>query len=264
MRFTFEYPVISNNYSTNVIKTKWFPSLFPTLAFYWKIGKVVLKAASLAKKGIYTDEEWSKSSYLIFKAIEEVGGRISVDNLSPILNSPGPAVVIGNHMSTLETFILPFLICPHKKVTFVIKENLTTYPVFKHIMNSRNPVVVGRDNPKKDFMNVLSEGTDRITNGYTIIVFPQTTRMDKFDRTQFNSIGVKLAKKAGVPVVPLALKTDFWGNGNLIKDFGKITPSKIVRFDFGRPLAIEGNGKGQQELIVTHIENCLNVWNEPH
>lgn len=264
MRFTFENPVISNNYSTDAIKTNWLPSTFPTLAFYWKIGRIVLKAASLAKKGIYTDEEWSKSSYRIFKAIEEVGGHVSITNLNPLLNHTGAVVVIGNHMSTLETFILPFLICPHKKVTFVIKEGLTNYPVFKHIMNSRNPVVVGRENPKKDFMNVINEGTERLANGYTIIVFPQTTRMQTFDRTQFNSIGVKLAKKAGVPVVPLALKTDFWGNGHLFKDFGKITPSKTVRFEFGRPLAIEGNGKGQQELTVAHIENCLNEWNEPH
>lgn len=264
MRFTLEYPVISNEYSTEVIETSWFPTSFPTPVFYWKIGKIILKAASLSKKGIYTDAEWSKSSYGIFKAIEEVGGHITVNNLNPLLNQPGPAVVIGNHMSTLETFILPFLICPHKKVTFVIKEGLTTYPVFKHIMNSRNPVVVGRENPKKDFINVIKEGTERLANGYTIIVFPQTTRMQEFDRTQFNSIGVKLAKNAGVPVVPLALKTDFWGNGNLIKEFGKITPAKKVRFDFGNPLAIEGNGKNQQELIVAHIENCLNEWNEPH
>jgi len=37
-----------------------------------------------------------------------------------------------------------------------------------------------------------------------------------FDPALFTSIGVKLAQRAGVPVVPLALLTDAWGNGRLV------------------------------------------------
>ena len=33
----------------------------------------------------------------------------------------GPAVIVGNHMSTLETFALPGLVVPFKPLTFVVK-----------------------------------------------------------------------------------------------------------------------------------------------
>jgi len=36
---------------------------------------------------------------------------------------PSACVFIGNHMSILETFVLPCLIQPHRDVTFVVKES---------------------------------------------------------------------------------------------------------------------------------------------
>ena len=53
-----------------------------------------------------------------------------------------------------------------------------------------------------------------------------------FKPEEFNSIGVKLAKKAGVPVVPVAIKTDFWGNGRIIKELGPIDNKKTIHIKF--------------------------------
>ena len=36
---------------------------------------------------------------------------------------------------------------------------------------------------------------------------------------------LKLARRASVPAVPLAVKTNFWGNGVRFKEFGPITPA---------------------------------------
>ena len=60
-----------------------------------------------------------------------------------------------------------------------------------------------------------------------------------FDPEQFNTIGVKLAQKAKVPIIPLALKTNAWGNGKVLKDFGCIDTSKTVHFAFGEPIEVQ-------------------------
>lgn len=260
MRFQLDIPVIREDYQYQN-DPSWFGKAFPSLAFYKKMLGVVFRAARLAKRGEYTDAAWCVSSYNILKALEGVGTRVDLSNLENIQALEEPCVIVGNHMSTLETFLLPYLICPFKKVTFVVKEALISYPIFKHIMISRNPIVVGRSNPKQDLMAVLNDGADRLKDGYSVVVFPQTTRMLEFDKSQFNSIGVKLAKKAGVQVVPLALKTNCWGNGKWIKDFGRIDPTQDIHLEFGHPLDISGNGREQQETIVQHIENCLSKWN---
>jgi 1-acyl-sn-glycerol-3-phosphate acyltransferase len=166
-------------------------------------------------------------------------------------------------MSTLETFVLPTLIAPIKDTTFVVKQSLVDYPIFKHIMRARNPITVGRVNARDDFKAVLDGGTARLAAGLSIIIFPQTTRSAVFDPAEFNTIGIKLAKKAGVPIVPIALKTDAWGNGSLLKDYGKIDPARPVHFAFGSPLRIRDRGTEEQEEIVSFITKKLKEWDGP-
>ena len=96
----------------------------------------------------------------------------------------------------------------------------------------------------------------------SIIIFPQTTRTPVFDPEQFNSIGIKLAKKAGVPVVPIALTTMAWGNGTFLKDYGRIDPSKKTRFAFGKPLWIKDRGTEEHQMIIEFITGKLKEWQE--
>jgi 1-acyl-sn-glycerol-3-phosphate acyltransferase len=129
-------------------------------------------------------------------------------------------------------------------------------------MRSRDPVVVDRKNPRDDLAAMLTGCEERLTRGISMIVFPQATRSPNFDREQFNSIGVKIAKRNNVPLVPLALKTDAWscGSKGALKDYGKITPELPVRFRFGKALRVEGNGKEEQERLCRFIEDCLAEW----
>ena len=145
-------------------------------------------------------------------------------------------------------------------MTFIVKRELTQYPVFGHVMRSRDPILVGRENPREDLKAVLEGGTQRLQAGISIIVFPQTTRTPVFDPASFNSIGVKLAKRAQVPVVPIALKTDAWGNGRLVKDVGRIDPRREVHFAFGEPLRVQGNGAGEHQQVIDFVRRHLEAW----
>lgn len=233
---------------------------WPELGFYQLIAAIVLRANRLAKTGRYDDAEWVGSSLATLRAVERLGGVVTVNNARVFSEFDGPCVVIGNHMSTLETFLLASIIQPRKPVTYIVKKSLVDYPLFGPIMRSRNPVVVGRSKPREDLVTVLNDGMARLQAGRSIIVFPQTTRSVIFDAGEFNSIGVKLAKRANVPVVPLALKTDFWGNGAIIKDLGLVNVDSPVNFSFGEPIKVEGSGKSAQEQVTQFITNHLRSW----
>jgi 1-acyl-sn-glycerol-3-phosphate acyltransferase len=232
----------------------------PSFFFYRRMASIVFRSSSRAKRGHYGDREWAESSLDIMKALEHVGVIFELTGAGHFINFSGPCVFIGNHMSTLETFVLPGIIEPFKDVTFVVKQSLIDYPVFRYVMRSRHPVVVGRSNPREDLRAVLEGGADRLNAGRSMIIFPQTTRTPLFDPSAFNTIGIKLAKKAGVPAIPIALKTDAWGNGKHIKDFGTIDPSRKVYFAFGEPLAITGNGAAEHRQIIEFISSSLKNW----
>ena len=120
-------------------------------------------------------------------------------------------------------------------------------------------IAVTRTNPRADLKIVLEQGVERVSRNLSIVVFPQTTRA-AFNPEQFSTIGVKLARRAGVPIIPLALRTDAWENGTIAKDFGKIVPSRKVFFAFGEPLIVEGKGGNEQNQIIDFIESNLAAW----
>lgn len=240
----------------------WPLAMAPSAMFYLRAFSIVWKAAQMAKKGIYTEGDWAKSSLDTLRALESCGVQFQIRGMEQVVASHQPCVFIGNHMSTLETFILPTLIAPYRSVTFVVKQSLIDYPLFKYVMRSRNPVVVNRSNPREDLKTVLEQGCQRLNAGTSVVVFPQTTRTTQFDAEQFNTIGIKLAKKAGVPIIPLALKTDCWGNGRRFKDFGAIDPARKVHFEFGAELDSAANPRQLHSTIVDFIQNKLHSWEQ--
>ncbi|UZP68320.1 1-acyl-sn-glycerol-3-phosphate acyltransferase [Desulfovibrio mangrovi] len=255
------YPVMyGNTYHTPENASNPIARILPNLFFYPSMLATVGWASRLAKLDKLTPEAWVNSSLGIIRAFERVGVTFHFENLQAFAQLNTPCVFVGNHMSTLETFVLPALIQPYRNVTFVVKQSLMEYPFFRWIMHSRDPIAVGRTNPREDLRAVLDGGIQRLEKGISVVVFPQATRSVELDPAHFNSIGIKLAKKAGVPVVPLALKTDTWGVGALIKDFGPVNPAIPVRMRFGNPISIEGNGKAEHQHVCDFIANALKEW----
>ncbi len=235
---------------------------FPSFSFYRVLAGIVWTSGSKAKKGRYGSAEWVESSHDTLQALERVGVRFEITGVRHLEDLDTPCVVIGNHMSILETFVLPGVIQPIRPVTFIVKESLMTYPVFGHVMRSRDPVAVTRTNPRQDFKAVMEGGKERLDKGISVVVFPQTTRTNFFDPGEFNTIGVKLAQRADVPIVPLALLTDAWGNGKRLKDFGKIDPTRKVSLAFGEPLRVTGRGTSEHQAVVAFIQERLRMWRE--
>lgn len=249
-------------YKTNQISVPLFAKVLPSPAFYLKLVSIVFKASSKAKRSAYDTADWASSSLSVIRALESVGIFIEITGVDHFKNLEGPCVFVANHMSTLETFVLPAIIAAFKDATFVVKKSLIEYPVFKYVMRSRDPITVGRTNPRDDLKAVLEGGDERIRAGRSIIIFPQTTRYLAFDPKEFNTIGIKLAKKANVPIIPVALKTDAWGNGRYLKDFGKIDPSRKVHFAFGTPLFIKDRGVEEHSRIIEFIACKMKEWAE--
>lgn len=228
-----------------------------TLRLHTNVIKKIILSAIKANKGKYTYEELVIDGLKILDMMRNVGCKITIKGTENLKNLKPPCVFIANHMSTLETLVLPGVIGKEFRVTFVVKKSLLKYPFFGKILSALNPIPVTRKNPKEDYRVVMTEGLKRLEEGISVIVFPQATREIIFDPNKFNTLGIKLAKRANVPAVPVALRTDAWGIGKIFKDFGRIDPSKPVCFFIGKPLYIEEKGLKEHLAIIKFIENSL-------
>jgi 1-acyl-sn-glycerol-3-phosphate acyltransferase len=230
--------------------------------FYPQYFGEAVRSSLEARIGNYTAADWAASSYRVMRIIERNGGRFDIRGLSHIRNAAeqGPFVFISNHMSTLETQIYPVIIVPFMPVTFVVKSELMTHPFLGPLLRTRDPIPVERKNARDDLMRVLTEGQARLERGVSLIIYPQSTRTPEFNRQTFNSLGTKLAAAAGVRAVPIAIKSDFWGERGAIRGFGKIRPDSTIHIEFGEPIEVAGRGRKEHEHIVSFIESRLRAW----
>jgi 1-acyl-sn-glycerol-3-phosphate acyltransferase len=254
---------IGESYETPENSAGWLGRLFPSLMYYSKSSPIVIRSAKEAQAGLYDRDAWASSSLEIFRNLESIGVRFHIENSAVLAKLKSPCVFVGNHMSTLETFVLPCMIQPHLEVTFVVKQSLMEYPVFNHVMRSCDPVVVNYKSRKADFRAMLIGGEERLKKGISMVVFPQGTRTTDFNPKTFNTLAIKIAKRASVPIVPIALRTDAWGsNGRWVRDFGKMRPSLPVHIAFGEPLHVEGYGRECQAQIIKFIDDRYRRWTE--
>jgi 1-acyl-sn-glycerol-3-phosphate acyltransferase len=239
---------------------KYWPIWLLSLIYYVQLISTLTRASFSARRGTLDDVGWAFHSHRVVQIVESVGGKVNIAGLEALSQITGPVVFIANHMSLLETLILAGITLPFNRVTFVIKEELLHYPVIGHFMKALNLIAVSRQNPREDFKVVMRRGSDFIAEGGSVFIFPQATRSVEFNIQAFNTLGVKLAAKNGVPVIPIAIKTDFQGNGKLIKDMGPIDPNKMLYFKFGEPIAVEGKGRETHQYVVDFISENLKAW----
>lgn len=223
-----------------------------------KFAGVVLRHWQAARQGGFTPKRWHQAATEVFDIVECSGGRFHINGLEHLRATDSPVVFVANHMSTLETLVPPAFIYPHKLPVYVIKQQLLDVPLFGAYLS--DCITVSRTSPAEDFKQVMHKGTATIARGASVLIFPQATRTPDLEPDNFNTLGVKLARKAGVPVIPIALRTDFWGVGRLVKDFGPLHPTRTIHFEFGPPLPVTGNGKAEHEHIVRFITDRLAQW----
>jgi 1-acyl-sn-glycerol-3-phosphate acyltransferase len=239
---------------------KMLPQWVATGIYYTLLLNLIYDSSKVARTGYYDSNKWIDDSARILRFVEKVGGRHEISGLREMAQHTTPVVFIANHMSMLDTFLLPSLIQTFHRVTFVIKESLLHYPVFGSIMRAIRPIAIERKNPRTDLKIVLEEGRRLLQLGCSLVIFPQSTRSTQFNPSEFNSLGVKLAKQAGVPIVPIALKTDFQSNGQLIREMGMVDPKKTVHISFGRPLSVLDNGQETHQKVIRFITENLRQW----
>jgi len=251
-----------NTYTTKENSRIFIDKLFLNTRIYFvlKYIQLIFRNRKLALRGLYNRKAWSISSFNVLKLIENCGGKFHMEGFDNLRNCTEPVVIVSNHMSAMESMVYPALIAPFMKVTFVVKESIEKHFLFGPVMKARKPISVARANSREDLIFVMKKGKEFLENGTSVVIFPQGRRKDVFKREDFNTLGVKLAKSAGVKVIPMALKTDFWGNGNLVKDLGPIRRKRNIYISIGEPIEILGNGKKENDQVIDFIESKLKIW----
>ncbi len=236
--------------------------LWTSLAYNFRgLGGSMLRATWLSHQGKFNNLRWQECGLHLLWETERMGTEVILEGFSN-LKDAGPVVVVSNHMSLYETFAFPPLMRAFGNVAIVLKESLMKVPLLGQTFSTLKMIPVGRADPRADLKTVLEHGERFLREEKTsVLLYPQGTRQPHFDCRKFNTLGVKLAQNAGVPIVPVAGQTSFLGVGKYTKDFGPVDTSIPVRFACGPVIQVtRANAKEAQAQCVDFIASKLEEW----
>lgn len=146
------------------------------------------------------------------------GIRINVHGKRDLPDAP--CIIISNHQSEWETLYLQLLKPP---TCTVLKKELLKIPVFGWLLRLINPIAIDRSHPSKAFKAMMKGGQERVQEGFSVLMFPEGTRVTPGDRKPFSKSGVMMAQKAGAQIIPVAHNGgEHWLTGSWIKKPGVI------------------------------------------
>ncbi len=110
-------------------------------------------------------------------------------------------VIVSNHQSQLDILILCLLFVPFKWVskTWVFRIPFVGWAMFL------NRYIRLRGDDRKSIMQVMRESEKALSQGNSVLFFPEGTRSDAGVMNEFKSGAFIMAKKQKLPILPIAI-----------------------------------------------------------
>ena len=192
-----------------------------------------------------------------FRTILRIAGvKIEVSGLD---NIPDEACLyVGNHNSYFDILVTETVI--PSGTGFVSKDSLQKIPGLSSWMNLIHCLFLNRTDVREGLKMILT-GADYLKEGYSMFIFPEGTRSRDGHIGEFKGGSLKMAQKAGAPIVPVAIS----GSSKIFeKNEGlRVTPGH-VKVSFGTPFKFSDLTKEQKKTISDHTRAAIQVRLDHH
>lgn len=112
-----------------------------------------------------------------------------------------PAVFVFNHQSLLDTMVLAHLL--REDVVAMVKKEMGNTPVVGPLLRQADTIFVDRDAP--DQQEVLQRALEVLKSGRSLVIAPEGSRSTLGNIQPFKHGAFYIARKAGVPIIPIVL-----------------------------------------------------------
>jgi len=139
---------------------------------------------------------------------------------------------------------------------FVSKKEIAKVPGLRLWMRLIRCVFLDRENPREGIKAIL-KGIENIKNGTSMFISPEGTRNSGEGLLEFKPGSLKMAEKAGCPIVPVAIT-----NANKVFEdhLPWIKPAEMT-IEYGEPIYIQELSKEARAKLLEHCrEKVLELY----
>ena len=167
-----------------------------------------------------------------------------------------PYVVISNHLSNLD----PMMEFKYLKIkwVFMAKKEVYKLPFFRTAAKSFNFIKVDRNNPN-DRISINQQAKIIFEKGWSLMVYPQGTRVPKDDFKKFKSGAFHIALDNGIPILPVVIAGtgDIWPRGSKFMTSGKAMIKTLEPIDISKY-----NKEYIEQLVIDTHNKMKKVYDE--
>lgn len=173
-----------------------------------------------------------------------------------------PCVFVGNHQSNFD---IPAILSSMNRLTGVIAKNdMVKIPIMSYWMRQIHCVFMDRENPR-EALKAIAEGIENLKDGYSMLIFPEGTRSRSNNMGEFKKGSMRLAIKAGVPIVPITVydthKAMEGNDGKIKKANAKIIIDKPIYMDAMSKEEKADIAEIVKKIIQNNLDKELNAIN---
>jgi 1-acyl-sn-glycerol-3-phosphate acyltransferase len=183
--------------------------------FYWAIVMLSAPFSRLTRYRVIIG--WNRMALWLIRRLlgieHEVRGRENI---------PGePCVILSKHQSAWETITYSTIFPPH---VYVIKRELLWIPFLGWGLGVMSPIAINRAHRKVAMQRLIELGGERLKQGFSIMVYPEGTRVAVGRRGVYKLGGAVIAVNNGARVLPVAHNAGLvWPRNSFRKYPGKVT-----------------------------------------
>ncbi len=179
-----------------------------------------------------------------------LGIRLDVHGLEH-RDAPGPKLLLFNHVSVLDMFVLSAL-CPERPIVLYKKE-FERIPGLGMALAQMGMIAVDRSDHGAAIASVSSAGERIQAEGGAVMMAPEGTRSRRGGLQRFKLGAFHLATQTGVPIVPEIMR----GISSVLPMGSHFARSGVIRVDFLPPIETEA---WQPEEVRAHAEQVREVF----
>lgn len=151
--------------------------------------------------------------------MERTGSSISITGLEKL--PEGPILFVSNHEGNFDIPVLLSTI--PKPFGFISKKEVKKLPIIPMYMEQMNCVFLDRTD-RRSALKSITDTVEKLKEGHSILIFPEGTRSKGEGMGEFKSGFMRIAKDAGVPILPIAIH----GTSDIMeKNNNKVLPADV-------------------------------------
>lgn len=230
-----------------MFKLLWYTYFAFYLLFISIIGKI--KLFFIRKK---SDRDGDLYAYEMTRNISRHVLKISKTktDIRGVENIPEePCIFVCNHQAIFDAFLL---IANISKITgFISKIEIKSYPLIGYWIKQMHSVFIDRKNIRQA-VKAIDEGVENLKKGYSMIIFPEGTRSLKSEMAEFKKGSMKLAIKAGVPIVPITIDGTY-----RVLEVGNKVQGHLVKMIVHKPIYLNEISKYDRKNLSQLVHDLI-------